>query len=192
MENEKGKAKFVDMPPSKEWLSLFVNEEIAEKCKVVYQKREGEEKAKFLELWNPDKEYDEGCMIAPISSIYRGCMPLSIGTKFKNVTGSTNDPNYYGTSWIGMMCLVYDVLRLDASLLKECCSEQNYYTMYQTEAKERVHNGMIFGGHVLVEGAGNRVFLLPICASHNTLDKDEQYMKLNKDIWAVELAYYLS
>ena len=140
----------------------------------------------ILELYNPDKEYDSDCIIAPLSSTYRGTKLIKKGTTFSNVDGSLNDKNPYSAPWIGIMRLVYDVLRVNSQDLNNCCATPYYYN-WEDEEFDRMHSGDVVGGHVYI-AEGDDVFLLPICISHNNLNSEMGYMMLERDILAIELA----
>ena len=50
-------AIFLELPETEEWKKLGLPKELGNNLKMVYQRKEKDKPAEFLEVWNPDKEY---------------------------------------------------------------------------------------------------------------------------------------
>ena len=120
------------LPHTEEGGKLELNEAQINLCKVVYRHSEEEpDKYVFAELWNPDREYTDEYVIAPLKSVFLRVTEHNIveGTNFVNIEGSTRDPKpinpltkkSYG-SWRQLMAAKLPDFR-------SCCAQLN--TIYK-------------------------------------------------------------
>ena len=69
---------------------------------MVYQRKEKDKPAEFLEVWNPDKEYPSSCIITNVSSTLGGFKLMQAGTEIVNMQGTSKDPKHGYNSWIDL------------------------------------------------------------------------------------------
>lgn len=204
-------AKFLkNVPITEEWNRMKLHENvestIKEQYQVVYKKSTENGKWCLYDLYNNDISYNDDYVITTVGSVCHGIWPVEKGTPFVNVVGSTDDPRPERVSWIGLMRIVYDFMGKDKRLLESCCTDGDLYISYNTSNGEMWNtrkiscSHTIVGGHVLLNrknnvesDVGSRVYMLPICLSHNSsMDHGVGYYMCTKwNIWALVLDQYL-
>ncbi|MGN0684449.1 MAG: hypothetical protein ACI4JY_12300 [Oscillospiraceae bacterium] len=190
-------AYFLDnFPVSNKCAALELTEEQEKYCRVVY-KLDDEDGASFAGFWNPEEEYSDEYVILPLRSTGATPYPVSAGTQFANVIGSTNDPRIGGNTWIKLW---EDVANggNDASC---CCTDGKFYNLGVSGCSPK---GTLKGGHVILNATvaskidpGGDVYILPICSRHNSYRGPQgpgtgYYMKLDKDTTALILKGYFT
>lgn len=135
----------------------------------------------FLEMYDPNNEYETGDQIQPVDSVFGGQVTMKKGENFANVIGSTKDPKIPGLSWIQLWI--------------------NQFAMTPTDCTSREYKGFdchgrLVGGHVIkgktasvVAKGSNSVYIFPICSKHNS--NDGVYMAALTYIKGVWLNDYL-
>lgn len=203
-----------NVPMTEEWNNMKLHEDVENRIKeqyqVVYKKSSEDDKWCLYDLYNKDISYDDDFVIMPVGSVCHGIQFVNKDTPFVNVIGSTGDKIPMGNSWIDLMHRVYEACEIDERLLESCCTNGNYYIT------NRIQNGIIWniensychteivGGHVLLNQfiseyslEGDRVFMLPICRTHNTRSFGGSgtgsgfFMVTKCDIWALVLDRFL-
>jgi hypothetical protein len=129
-------------------------EEYAKLC-IVYHK------GQFKELYDPTKSYDDDHTLLHLDSVWYGEIYLNGSDYFANVIGSTGDPRISGQSWLGLWQNQFGPAAACTSLNFNGFSCGTY----------------LVGGHVVlgqsaqsVPVGSNNVFIVPICAGHNSND----------------------
>eukprot|EP01034_Spumella_vulgaris_P030985 gene30985-38290_t len=124
-----------------------------------------------------------------INSIWWGETTLSPGEYFSNVIGSTGDPQVGGKSWIQLWAAHF------GAYSPWLCSSWQFGGGYGS-AFPCTNDGTLLGGHsilgttaVKVPAGSNNVFIMPICAKHNS--NDSYYMSAIKNVRGVALHNYL-
>lgn len=206
------------MPHTEEGAKLHLSKEIADNCKVVYRLNAVKNGAHFVELWNPDIDYDVNHIILPLQSTFAGISDeYGKGTNFANVIHSSTDNCPGGGSWIQFLKIKLNpgkVINYDCST---CCAETN--VIYQADSNDKkvvtspsgkmfncTVGGTIKGGHIVMDiknatevAKGGNVELLPICSAHNSFNNTGEqyasgqgyYMKLARPMRTVMLKNYL-
>ena len=82
-------AIFLELPETEEWKKLGLPKELGNNLKMVYQRKEKDKPAEFLEVWNPDKEYPSSCIITNVSSTLGGFKLMQAGTEIVNMQGTS-------------------------------------------------------------------------------------------------------
>ena len=163
-------------------IDLKLSEEMERDCKVIYRKKD--DGYYFYDIWNGNNQsYDDNCVVLPVRSTYKGIIELDTTHEVVNVEGSSEDPNPYGNSWIGVMRLVYDINGYKSSLLDTCAvSDTQGHGVHPT----------IVGGHVRVLLISKEpICLIPLCSRHNNYTKTYP-MRIGRKIPAIELNYMFS
>lgn len=195
-------------PFSDEWKVMELGEDLSNRDKyhVVYKKND-DGNWHLYDLYCEDDTYEGEYIMVPVGSVYRGLAKVNKGTKFVNVLRSTRDPKpIKRCTWIELMRLIYRKYQLDEGLLEECCTDGNFYMSNTGEiVEDKSYRGWIVGGHILLHRernrynkVGDKVFMLPICNSHNTSRVGQMkwtgagfYMVTKCDIWALVLDRFL-
>lgn len=168
-------AKLMHMPYTEFGARLVVDDEVEQKCKVVY-KPDGEGGAVFHSVYDETAQYPDDYIILSFRSVLDGeSDEYKENTNFANVKGSTEDHKPCGfNSWIELMRYAH----LEHCDLSSCCAKKD--TIYAGDtADEKITGfeckGVLAGGHVIIGAKnsgtvdkGERVLLLPICNNHNT------------------------
>ncbi len=182
--------KFLTLPNKEEERAQKLTQDNSETLWVVY--KPSERNSDFYEyhcLWDSETEYPDDCVAVSIGSVYGGKQFFPAGTCFANVEGSTKDPKPDNLrSWRKVM------QDYKLSNYTTCCAELN--TIYLSSDKNVVegfrctnrgeeyidrsdisNSIWIHGAHVLMGAQssstvvkGSSVYLLPLCAAHNTYD----------------------
>ena len=118
-------AIFLELPETEEWKKLGLPKELGNNLKMVYQRKEKDKPAEFLEVWNPDKEYPSSCIITNVSSTLGGFKLMQAGTEIVNMQGTSKDPKHGYNSWIDFMRAAYQKIGLENGLVGGC-SVDNY------------------------------------------------------------------
>jgi hypothetical protein len=118
-------------------------------------------KGKFLESYNPNKEYDNDHSLLTMESVWYGEIYLQGNESFANVIGSTGDPKIAGKTWIKLWSNQFGA--------PTTCSSLNFNGFACSNPM------VIVGGHVIlgttaanVPAGSNNVFIMPICCAHNS------------------------
>ena len=107
---------FKNAPKTEEGKKLNLSKEDEEKYIIVYRINQESWQLEIVEPWDTEKEYDNMCVLMPLTSSYEDVVLLSSGTYVRNVVGSSGDTNPYGNcSWLGIIKLVYDVKGISAA-----------------------------------------------------------------------------
>lgn len=156
-------------------------------------------KDKFLELYDPDKVYDDNHTIYGLGSYFDGVATFKKHQNFANVIGSTNDPRPKGmpgnASWIKL----WEATANDPNYpgnkppLKPpnpraaTCASLNFGPKSGAPAHSQsliACNTSIVGGHVILgqdagtpKKATDKLYIIPICKSHNSKKGDKVYMQ---------------
>ncbi|MCR4836772.1 MAG: hypothetical protein K5899_10410 [Bacteroidaceae bacterium] len=145
-----------------------------------------------VEIWNPDKKYDNHFVIVPLSSSYVGIVLMKAGKEVRNVKKSTKDPKPAGyTSWLELMRDKYAENGITENV-DDCCLDANEYDVvngveaFQPTTNHNVDyhdNRSWVGGHMVKNGdsqtlnPGDDFYLLHICKAHNFFQRDKFYFK---------------
>ena len=164
--------RHVALPPTEAGAKLALPQELAEQCKVVYEKA-AEGAYRFRCAYDPEVDYSGDCIVVPLTSVYEGTEDWAAGRPFANVLGSTGDSGeYHGATmtWHAMA---------DALGIPWACHEEqnNFYDCFSgnlLQGPEYYCGPNICGGHV-IQGTrpaylqtGSRVYIVPICSRHNS------------------------
>lgn len=149
-----------------------------------------------VEPWSAEGKYDNYCVIGPFTSIYYSFTTLPSGIDVRNVHHSSGDNNPYGTSWLGLIKLIYEV-KGKGEYYKEKCwlNKYHYYKIGNMEIEEEVPGHVrcmnIKGGHITADLAHfeydelQYFLLLPICDYHNNWAQNDYYFKVEDDVYVV-------
>ncbi len=130
-----------------------------------------------------DKVAEIAEMQAIISSTYVGVVTWRARRNFANVIGSTRDPKVGRSSWIRLW-----KEKCNKGEKPERCTSHNWFSNQRRDC-----HGSLVGGHVipgtdaLKEPDGARVFIFPICKTHNA--NDDCYMHAVRNTKGVQLRY---
>jgi hypothetical protein len=132
-------------------------------------------KGKFLEFFDPDKEYGSDHVLRSLESTWFGTLTMAANVQFANIIGSTNDPKINGMSWLSLW----------SSQFGACAACTSYNTAGYPGSPPGAFNctpsGRLYGGHTLFGAyaaseprGSNNVMIIPICPAHN--NDDNVYM----------------
>lgn len=116
----------------------------------------------FLELHDPENEYETGDKVFSASTVFGGLITLRPDANFANITNAATDPKISGYPWMQLWNHYYGEANV-------CASKHYNYG-------EGTFNcsSTIIGGHVIlgkqpgvVPQGSNTVFIIPICQRHN-------------------------
>ena len=120
---------FKNAPKTEEGKKLNLSKEDEEKYIIVYRINQESWQLEIVEPWDTEKEYDNMCVLMPLTSSYEDVVLLSSGTYVRNVVGSSGDTNPYGNcSWLGIIKLVYDVKGISEDADTCCLNGYAYNT----------------------------------------------------------------
>ncbi|PMD35114.1 hypothetical protein L207DRAFT_517210 [Hyaloscypha variabilis F] len=118
-------------------------------------------KGEFLEIYDQTRQYEVGDEVHTPDSAWDGVVYMSFGERIANVIGSTGDPTIGGMWWIRLWAGEV------SGFYPSVCTSQNYGVTCDTN---------LVGGHV-IEGTiamsmppGSKVYIFPICSTHNNKD----------------------
>jgi hypothetical protein len=178
-------------PKTEEGRKLNLTKEQEEQYRIVFRFDKDTKKLANIEPWSSEGIYDNHCVIASLSSTYSNIVKFPNQYGFRNVVGSSVDPNPYGGSWLGVIRLVYDVLQIPCRT-DICCLDPYHYDAAGNQTPVPNHgNSNIIGGHMVewnmdpVYGDLQYFLLLPICQAHNNPSQNPYYFKTNGAIVAV-------
>lgn len=185
MEKKNG-AFFLNLPPTEAGGKLKLTKEQQEQFMLVYQKIDGENRAKLLEPFNPDKEYSDDCCVVVGDSVFEDIVMFGYNTLLYNLQRTQDDKHNSGASWIAFLKIVYEVACPGYKwILSSCSVESAKYNMNNgfnacAESFECTIGGCIHGAHVgrIIQNfqPDNRRYIVPLCAHHNSLNNN-YYMK---------------
>lgn len=170
---------------------------LGEEPMAVYKKID-ENTLQFYDFFDRQRKYDDEFYVLPVGSVFSGVETWDSGKKFANVIGSTQDYKICGLSWLTLYEIVIKILQDPRYKVRGCCTDGKYYV--SPSYTSYGCNGTIIGGHVLPgdtadsRNPGQFVYLLPICARHNTAGTHGTgyYMQLASQTYAVRLYYYVT
>lgn len=179
-------------PKTEAYKGLKETAEKDDRFKLVFGLDMETQQIEMVELWNPDKKYDNHFVIVPLSSSYVGIVLMNASEKVRNVKKSTNDPKPAGySSWLELMRDKYAENRITENV-DDCCLDANEYGVVNgAEASQPTTNHNVVypnvsswvGGHMVKNGdsqtlnPGDDFYLLHICRAHNYYGRDKYYFK---------------
>ena len=180
-------------PKTEESRKLNLTKEQEEQYKIIFRFDANKKELVSIEPWSAEGKYDNYCMIGPLSSTFAGTEELTPNVQLRNVQDSTEDPKPYGSSWIGVIKLVYDVygIRYDFS---KCCLKGYHYNRSSgvaTRIDDHFTCVRTLGGHICgnIANPSFRVLetfgLLPICYAHNSISENPYYFLTEINVTAV-------
>ena len=136
-------------PKTEEGRRLNLTKEQEEQYRIVFRFDKDTKKLANVEPWSAEGKYDNHCIIASLSSTYYNIVKFPNQYGFRNVVGSSIDPNPYGGSWLGVIRLVYDVLQIPCRT-DICCLDPYHYDAAGNQTPVPNHgNSNIIGGHMV-------------------------------------------
>lgn len=180
-------------PKTEEGRRLNLTKEQEEEYRIVFRFDRETKELVNIEPWSTEGKYDNYCAISPLTSTFAGTEDLDPNVQLRNVQDSTDDPKQYGSSWIGIIKLVYDVygIRYDFS---RCCLKGYHYNRSSgvaTRIDDHFTSVRTLGGHIcgnipnpkfsVLETFG----LLPICFAHNSVSENPYYFLTEIKVTAV-------
>ena len=193
---------FKNAPKTEEGKKLNLSKEDEEKYIIVYRINQESQQLEIVEPWDTEKEYDNMCVLMPLTSSYEDVVLLSSGTYVRNVVGSSGDTNPYGNcSWLGIIKLVYDVKGISEDA-DTCCLNGYAYNTTGTPPTIALtvgnhKEGKTLGGHMVVgKDTNNKIkggpfYLLHICPSHNNTAYDEYCFMVENGTNAIKMKDYM-
>ena len=187
-------AIFLELPETEEWKKLGLPKELGNNLKMVYQRKEKDKPAEFLEVWNPDKEYPSSCIITNVSSTLGGFKLMQAGTEIVNMQGTSKDPKHGYNSWIDFMRAAYQKIGLENGLVGGCSVDNYIYERDENGDEIAIpcaHSVYPAGAHVYEMVGGqidpNNFYLVSLCSRHNKAGTIRTYMKLEQAVLAIKL-----
>lgn len=178
-------SKFLDLPPTKFGTAL----DIPDTFKIVYKKSCDNllnNTYSFFDIYSSDIEYDENCVIVPLTSVYNGYETFEKGTVFVNILKSTGDVprdtdekrktwKYFaqlaGIEW---KCHASRDEFYDSSKTDVLAKGQDF-TCNDCDKNGEIVDVNVVGGHVMMNRKtpcrmpnNSEVYILPICKHHNS------------------------
>jgi hypothetical protein len=156
-------------------------------------------KGKFVEHYDPSKNYSNKYEIIHAYSQWGGLGELEYGEHFANIDGSSDDPHptgkgyRSGDSWIDFWERNYEKAQY--------CATKNFYSGEKNfkcikNPKKPPKKGLL-GGHCLrgekaEKGKGSKkvLFIIPICPRHNSKKRDHGYFEATEEQRYVWLTNY--
>ncbi|MCI1209183.1 MAG: hypothetical protein LKF96_07060 [Treponema sp.] len=178
----------MEAPHTEQGKNLTLTDGQEQTCKVLYRKT-NTERYEFAGFYNPalpDEAYPDGLIALPLRSTYRGPSTFELGTSVWNVEGSTGD------YWDGKICSNWIAVwqTVCPGQAKICYVADSSNSNGKTEC-----SGKIVGGHMIITkdqpqpGDDGKVFIIPICNSHNNYHNTVE-MHLCAKVTAVALDRY--
>ncbi len=223
-------AIFLDNLPVNLSEDIVLNADIEEKCRVVYRQHDdngmndsdaGERRTNtddaggisdycFYDLWNPDTEYDDRCIIVPLRTTgveNVGFTPSAFSNMIGSKDDKNNDKNHPNVSWVML-------LELNGIPVHSCGMDGRFYNPRDNRSLDDIFDdhgnlqkhfscgGIIVGGRVCKEKENRKtaseVYLFPICTHHNVYSAVKGggtgtgfYMKIGNVRRALKLQGYL-
>lgn len=191
-------AIFLELPETEEWKKLGLPKELGNNLKMVYQRKEKDKPAEFLEVWNPDKEYPSSCIITNVSSTLGGFKLMQAGTEIVNMQGTSKDPKHGYNSWIDFMRAAYQKIGLENGLVGGCPVDNYIYERDENGDEIAIpcaHSVYPAGAHVYEMVGGqidpNNFYLVSLCSRHNKAGTIRTYMKLEQAVLAIKLNNFM-
>lgn len=157
--------RYVNLPPTEEGAKMKLTQEMIDNCRLVYEKTDDENIYKFKCIYSPETDYGENCIIAPISSAYKGTEEWAVGQEFANVLKSTGDRNHP----------VWHTLANENGVAWTEHEEETIYDYLDDRAVQSNYHGVVVGGHVIKGKVpmslerGSDLYIVPISQRHNSI-----------------------
>lgn len=160
--------RHLELPPTEKGAALRLSEE----HRVVYEKC-GDDAYRFKCAYDPENEYEDDCIIVPLTSVYEDTETWRAGTAFVNVLSSSGDHGYKD----GKQQTWHDMA--NAVGIPWICHEEKdgFYDCFSGQRMSGADyccGSNVCGGHV-VPGTvphrldvGDTVYIVPICTRHNS------------------------
>lgn len=193
-------------PKTEAYRGLKEAAEKDDRIKLVFGLDNETQQVEIVEIWNPDKKYDNRFVIAPLSSSYVDTVLMNPLQEVRNVKKSTDDPKPAGyTSWLQLMKDKYKEKGITENV-NDCCLDSNEYEVVNgvEKAKPTANHNVDYhdnkswvGGHMVINGdsqtlsPGDSFYLLHICKAHNFFRRDKYYFKIDYPTYALEMTNFL-